>query len=369
VCTTSLVDLSHDLTLTIGTGGTGGANGDAYIYDYSYGAEHGDPGMTGGETSVSNGYPLCQAEGGVGGEPGWHYATADLPNTPTYGGGGNSGAGILGGSAAGLEVGNEVVTACINQPWEYNTVASGGAGGQVGNTPSGNISGAGGNGTLVNSGAFVGLGDWAGGGGGGGGEDCHVTTTAGSGGSGGGGAGGSEIISSVISHAPVPVTTATAGQANTGGGGGGGAGSYLSTTDSYYGVGSPGAAGGTGFILIRFAEPTLNSAVYFATAKSKLTASAKSTLTTYATTAIADDIATVSVTGFADPRGGAAYNRALSKARAKAVATYLRGLFSAQSADITVTSNGRGVKSTYSNLARDRVVTISGEGGTDQQQP
>jgi hypothetical protein len=366
-CTVSLVDLSHAITITEGTGGVGGSDGSNFLDDYSYGADHGTAGTDGGATTVKSSKVLCSANGGKGGQTGYHYLSADLPTTPIYGGGGNSGSGVLGGSAAGLQVGNDT-NACISGPWEYNIAASGGGGGVAGVAGSGTTSGAGGDGTTVSTGLFANFfGTYGGGGGGGGGYDCHAAHAGALGGTGGGGNGGSSFTPAVqpgiVSHGAT-ATSATPGADNSGGGGGGGSGSNLNTQASFHGVGFLGAGGGSGVVIIRFAEPAVTSNAYFDSAKSTLTAQDKSALNTFVTTAIADNMATVNVTGYADPRGTAASNLALSTARANATANFLRKAFAARSFTITITATGKGATNKFGTYALDRVATITAQGGT-----
>jgi outer membrane protein OmpA-like peptidoglycan-associated protein len=356
VCSTSLVDLTGPLAITIGDGGDGGANGQANEGDPWVGGEYGVAGDDGTSTSVSDGTTLCAAVGGDGGAPGYNYETSQLPTTPFYGGGGASGSGQSGGSA------DDLVTAsgCNVNGWSYNLTASGGGGDSAdGAAPVESDSGAGGAGSVPSSGLFAGNSSaYGGGGGGGAGNDCNQATdiSAGSGGVGGGGTGGSDV--------GFELTAPTGGSSFSGGGGGGGAGEYFtynSSTNPHYGIGSAGGDGAMGFVEVRFARPstTLKGAVYFATASSSLSSSDRAQLRTFVASALSQDELTVRVVGYTDPRGGAAYNQALSQSRANRTAAFVRRLFAADHVTADVTAVGRGEKHTYANLAKDRVATLT----------
>jgi outer membrane protein OmpA-like peptidoglycan-associated protein len=369
VCATNIVDLTRNLNVTVGAGGVGGQNGADNVYsDSEYGGEFGGPGDNGEASTVTDTKALCTADPGLGGAPGYNYETSELPTTPYYGGGGNSGSAKVGGSASGLTDTN-ATDECTFEAWSYNVTASGGGGnGQVGNVPGKGISGAGGNGSSPNVGFFAGDATvYGGGGGGGGGEDCDLFTYLADGASGGGGNGGGYVEQidgpSARSHPSIQlgsIIPPTNGAANSGGGGGGGAGIYPDSD------GQAGANGGTGEVVIRFSLPApavVNSAVYFATASSTLTQNDKALLTTFVTKAIANDDSKITVIGYTDPRGSAPYNHQLSIARATHAAAFVRARFAALHFTATVTAEGKGKKFTYPNNARDRVVTLTARTG------
>jgi outer membrane protein OmpA-like peptidoglycan-associated protein len=370
VCTTSLVDLTGHLDISIGGGGAGGANGSGHLYNNTYGGEYGFPGSTGHLTTVTDGRTLCIAAGGSGGEPGYNYYTSDLPVTPLYGGGGSAGNGNAGGSATGLAVNNS--DDCTFTNWEYNLTASGGGGnGQTGFAPADGTSGAGGEGSTPGTSLFDGDSSLYGGGGGGGsGNDCETSDTRGDGGAGGGGDGGGlsgELTGpnqGTSTHAARPHTVAVPppanGVANSGGGGGGGNGQWGDQYPQLDGV--AGANGGNGVVVIRFAAIStspLLATVYFATASSTLTNGDKTTLTAFVDHAISQDKTVLRIEGFTDHRGSKPYNQALSTARANSTAAYVRSVFAAQDVSASITAVGKGISNAHGNLALDRVATLS----------
>lgn len=346
LCTTTVADLSGSLLLvSIGAGGSGGADGTANPSDGDLGDEYGSPGIAGGGTVVVNGTFACGAEGGSAGAPGYNWKVDDQPDGPYYGGGGESGNGLAGGSASGLLDGN--VNDCVDDTIAYNIVASGGGGaGTQGSAPADNTSGNGGAGVTPHSGLFAhNTTSYGGGGGGGGGTDCQVSTGWGTGGSGGGGNGG--WYEQSTDH------PATAGAAHFGGGGGGGGGTYP-------GDGIAGGNGGSGTVVIRFAAfATIKATVYFATASSTLTAQDKATIDTFATELVEQGRTTAHVVGYADPRGTVPYNKKLSAARAASAAAFLEARLSVMGDHVSVTAVGDGVKSNGATYADDRVADLS----------
>ena len=370
VCTTTLVDLTTPLQVKVGSGGAGGANGSANPIDSSLGDKYGLAGANGGSSWVSSTRNLCVGVGGRGGQPGYNYYTTSLGTSPTYGGGGNSGSGLLGGSPANLVADN--THGCTFSTIQYNLTASGGAGNaQAGNTPSQGVSGGGGNGSSPTSGLFANTTTTYGGGGGGGsGKDCSVTATPGAGGLGGGGNGGKDIIPAPValptstgahsthalgSHGSLTIVFPSNGLAHSGGGGGGGAGVFPGIGPA---GGTAGASGGSGVVVIRFAPASaapITTAVHFAVASYALTSADKASLSTFVNSAISKGELAIDVAAFTDPSGSVAYNAWLSQARANATASYIHGLFVAHKVNAKVTALGKGISTQYATYAQDRV--------------
>jgi hypothetical protein len=208
------LNLGVAYTVTVGAGGSG------FALNSGYGGRGNNGGNSVFDTLTAlgggggGGYAdgLATATGATGGSGGGGAYAEGLPGGNGSAGSGTSGQGFVGGVGS--------------QPW--NGGGGGGAGG-AGSNASGQIGGGGGPGRLFSiSGTPV----YYAGGGGGCGEGGPGTTNGGAGGVGGGGNGNS-------TYNP---TVATAGTANTGGGGGG-------SRDA------PGAAGGSGIVVIRYAGP------------------------------------------------------------------------------------------------------------------
>ena len=199
-------------TITVGAGGAGGAEN--------------NEGTNGGNSSMS-GLSLTTAVGGGGGGS-WNHS-----NNGYAGGGSDGGSG--GGSSGYQTTYSTRATGTSGQGNDGGvggTYGSGGGGGKsaagaTATANSGNTGGAGGAGKAwLNGTTYAG---------GGGGSSFDGGGAGGAGGSGGGGTGGSYSNGS----------EATNGTANTGGGGGGATG-YVSNT--------AGANGGSGIVIVRYAE-------------------------------------------------------------------------------------------------------------------
>ncbi len=184
--TTMPVTPGETLTITIGAAGSGGLNISG----------NGDPGLVGGNTSISGGLATITM---LGGSPGT--------------GGTTSGGGSIGVQITSLATINSVG-------------AAGAAHGASGGAGTGSI-------RVVAGGAGGSVGPGTGGGGGGGGGSC--VSTGGAGGTGGG----------TVGAGSQPATNGAAGAANSGAGGGGGGGS-----DG--GAGGAGGNGGSGYLQISY---------------------------------------------------------------------------------------------------------------------
>ena len=179
--------------------------------------------------------------------------------TATVGGGGNFGAWATGavptaGGNSSLNFGSTTETATGGSGGTNGPSRPGGAGGS-GNQSTSN-GGAGGAGSAGTTGLAGGTGptsnitgtltNYGGGGGGGVTFTNSGVFTGGAGGAGGGGAGTSM-------NQDVPTAWAAAGTANTGGGGGAGTASYLvASAGDGTGYRTPGAAGGSGLVVVRY---------------------------------------------------------------------------------------------------------------------
>lgn len=206
VISTSSIDLSGNMSITVGNGGAAGCTNNPC----SVGAYPGGNSVLGNLTAIG---------GGAGAGVNNQVAFAGANNGGSGGGAGYSSASLAGGtgtSGQGYAGGSNLANG------GYPTGGGGGAGGVGGNSVNTNLSGAGGVGI---SSSITGVATMYAAGGGGG----IQTGTAGLGGSGIGGNGSA-------------VGNGTAGVANTGSGGGGG-----KNFNAYYG-----GAGGSGIVVIRY---------------------------------------------------------------------------------------------------------------------
>lgn len=201
----NLLSLSGSISVTVGSGGTGGPSGSETTGD------------NGGSSSISS---LVEAEGGGGGGAS---NNIDGQNGGSGGGGGGDASGGLGTSGQGNDGGSSVTGSTT-------FVRGGGGGGGAASNGSNGSTGTGGGGGAGLSNSITGTSiTYAGGGGGGGGSN------GGSGGAGGGGNGGGGTSN---------------GSAGTDGRGGGGGGSGSSRA---------GGKGGDGVVIIRYAIDQLGS--------------------------------------------------------------------------------------------------------------
>jgi len=100
--------------------------------------------------------------------------------------------------------------------------------------------------------------------------------------------------------------------------------------------------------------------IYFDLDKSIITPQQNAKLKAFAKAIVANHVTAVSLHGFADPQGNAAYNLKLSFRRGQVVARQLTNLVARLGGtNLTVTVVGRGVKSTHANHALNRVVEAS----------
>ena len=99
--------------------------------------------------------------------------------------------------------------------------------------------------------------------------------------------------------------------------------------------------------------------VYFAQGSSKLSASMQRRLQAFAAKVVQRKLHRISVVGFADPQGAANANLALSASRATAVASFLHRYFAAHNETVAIAHHGGGVFAGSSNLAQDRVATVT----------
>jgi hypothetical protein len=206
------LNASTNYTVTVGAGGAGvssgnGTNGSNSVFSTIT--------STGGGGGGTYGVPkgTTGSSGGSGGGGGYSDGGSA---TPSDGGAGTANQGYAGGNG--------------NVSGATGRSGGGGGAGAVGGNANGTNSGSGGNGVAVSiSGSSV---TYAGGGGGG----VEGNVTPGSGGTGGGGTGARRV----------PSTAATAGETNKGAGGGGGCNLDVG--------GNPGAAGGSGIVIVRYAK-------------------------------------------------------------------------------------------------------------------
>jgi hypothetical protein len=199
---TSLSVSATPYTITVGAGGAGGASASS--------------GTQGGNSTFSS---VTSTGGGFGAG-----GTLAAVNGGSGGSGGASTNGGTSGAASPSGQGNAGATSSVT----FGSSGGGGGASAAGTGVTNVNGGAGGAGTANSySGSSI---TYAGGGGGGG---YYLNGTGGAGGSGGGGAGGNATPSA-----------ATAGTVNRGGGGGGGGNSS--------GVGTVGANGGSGIVIIRY---------------------------------------------------------------------------------------------------------------------
>lgn len=201
-------------TITVGGGGTAGSNSDA----------------TSG--SISTAFNLTAYGGGLS-------ANDTFANGGSGGSGGGSGTQALGTGVGGLGIVGQG-TKGGDQDSQLERAGGGGGAGSEGQKGTTNASRAG-DGGLGLSSTISGTATYYGGGGGGGnrsstGSPAYTVRSGGNGGAGGGGKG-----SDAATNNPV------AGTVNTGGGGGGGQG---------YQTANPGAAGGSGIIIVRYKTDT-----------------------------------------------------------------------------------------------------------------
>ena len=195
------------ITVTVGGGGTAGTS---------------SPGLYLGGDGTNSVFSTITSTGGGGGG---HAQGGSGLTGGRYGGSGGGGAdggsGAGGTSGQGNSGGNG-----FSGAWSFT---SGGGGGGAGASGSNSVSGAGGNGGTGLSSSITGSSvTYAGGGGG------SSQNAAGTGGSGGGASG---------------VYPGNSGSTNTGGGGG-----SCRDETQYTGTGQPGGAGGSGIVIIRYAD-------------------------------------------------------------------------------------------------------------------
>jgi hypothetical protein len=213
-------------TVTVGSGGSGRTSN-------SYGAgNNGNDSQFGALTLVKGGGTTTFTSAG---------------STGGSGGGASGGGGILSGGSATSGQGNAGGSATI----VANNGAGGGGAGAVGGSPTSTLGGSGGIGSSTYSswGLATGTGQnisgtyyYAGGGGGSASVVGATASNAGSGGYGGGGNGG-------YTNAPSTDNPGTAGAVNTGGGGGGASNDYTGYNSNTYGQN-----GGSGIVIIRYAN-------------------------------------------------------------------------------------------------------------------
>ena len=350
ICNATVADLTK-LTVDVGAGGAGGT---ASMTSPT-------PGATGHQSDVKKGAtPLCIALPGKGGAAGYFSTTSATSGAS----GGASGSSNAGGSGAGLVSKNPLD--CPNYgTYYYNLGASGGGGAlAAGQAPGGTgLSGAGGTGATPTSGYYFGnTSSFGGGGGGGGGANCSSTWTGGAGGTGGGGTGATGNAA------------ATAGTAQSGGGGGGGGGLYSQNApvivrpktsfvvNGSAGAGTNGAAGGSGFVEIRFlalAVPTPSANVYFGSGSSTLTAAGDASIKAFAKAITAGHENIVMIKAYTDPAGTAAQNKTLSQQRANAVEKYLKAQLGSSASNFTITATGEGATNKFGSPALDRVAQLT----------
>ena len=195
------------ITVTVGAGGTAGTW---------------SPGLYLGGDGTDSVFSTITSTGGGGG--GHAQGGAGLTGG-RYGGSGGGGADGSAGSSGVSGQGNSGGNG-FSSAWSYT---SGGGGGGAGASGSNGVSGAGGNGGTGLSSSITGSSVTYAGGGGGASQNA-----AGTGGSGGGASG---------------VYPGNSGSANTGGGGG-----SCRDETQYTGTGQPGGAGGSGIVIIRYAD-------------------------------------------------------------------------------------------------------------------
>jgi len=105
---------------------------------------------------------------------------------------------------------------------------------------------------------------------------------------------------------------------------------------------------------------TLTLNVYFANNSTVLTTASQKALANFVSAVERDDVRSISIRGYADPKGSLVENQKLGTLRASVVFDYLTSLFFSRHLAVLCTVSSGGVLHKYANLALDRVVVIKG---------